>query len=82
MSDGLHIWTVSSQLESGYTVSKWCASCKKWVGELDLAGLVAAGHGDKPPSSLGLKCKACRAPVALTIHPPKEPGGCVGPGRS
>lgn len=71
----LNIWTVREQFENGYTVTKWCPTCKTWAGELDLAGLVAAGYGDKPPLQIGLRHRDCRTLVLLTIHPPPTIGG-------
>jgi hypothetical protein len=68
----LEIWTVRQQLDNHYAVNKWCPTCREWVGELDLAGLVAAGYGDRPPLQLGLKCKKCRTPVLITINPPSR----------
>ncbi len=72
------IWTVRELLTENYSVSKWCPKCQQSLPNLDLAGLVAAGYGDKPPRELKLKCPTCKTRIETRIHPPKS-GGPVGP---
>jgi phage FluMu protein Com len=74
------VWTVREQLEHGYTVRKYCPRCQVGLGELDLAGVVEAGYGDRSPRDLRLKCPKCKTPVLITIHPPMGMGGPVSPG--
>lgn len=74
------IWTVRELLANEHTVDKWCTGCRRGLGELNLAGLVEAGYGDRPPRELRLKCQSCRTPVLITIHPPRKVGGPQSPG--
>lgn len=74
------IWTVKQLFDSGHAVAKWCPVCRKSLPKLDLAGLVEAGYGDKPPRDLPLKCPKCKGRVLITIHPPYAGGIASRPG--
>lgn len=72
MTYPLTIWTIRSQLENGYTIAQWCTQCRGWKDDVDLAGLVARGFGEKPARDLGLRCPACRTRVHLTVQTPSR----------
>lgn len=65
----LTIWTIAEQLENGYTVDQQCPRGHGARSAVDLAGLKAAGFGDRPIRSLGLKCGYCDSRLVFTIHP-------------
>jgi len=47
-------------MPSGYAVDAWCRKCQHTV-RLDLAALIANGHGDEPLIHLPLRCRCgCR----------------------
>ena len=58
-----------------HSVHSICTRCDRWV-KLDLAALIAAGHGDTPLMKLPLRCSQCGR-MGLEI---KVSGQSYGPG--
>ena len=58
-----------------HTVSAYCPACNRFA-ELDLPGLVAAGHGDVPLVRLALRCSECgQAECEVKVSGKAYPGG-------
>lgn len=65
----LTIWTIDDDIANGYTVYSACPRGHANGKKVDLAGLSAAGFGNRPVSRLGLKCGFCDSRLIFTVHP-------------
>jgi len=67
-------------LEHRHRVDAYCPRCDRWA-QLDLATLVAAGHGSRR-LPLPVRCRACGELGRLQVRPPvptRGPGGWMEP---
>jgi DNA-directed RNA polymerase subunit RPC12/RpoP len=58
MPTSINLPTIADHLRHGQDVILTCGQCD-WQRELDLAALVAAGHGDKAVRKMRWRCERC-----------------------
>ncbi len=70
--------TMLDLCEHKYELAVWCGWCRRW-GDLDLARLVAEGHGSRPVLSVRARCRECGERRGLRLRPPvpERPGGVM-----
>lgn len=61
--------TVARLLRHRHGLAAYCPRCRRWE-DLKLGPLIVRGHGERPLSSLRLRCRDCRTVGELQVRPP------------
>jgi hypothetical protein len=64
----IDLGTLAGLLEHRHRLDAYCSRCDRWAA-LDLATVVAAGHGGRR-LPISVRCSACGAPGQLQVRPP------------
>jgi len=72
----IDLGTLAGLLEHRHRLDAYCPRCERWA-ELDLATMVAAGHGGRR-LPITVRCSGCGSSGRLQVRPPvptRGPGG-------
>ncbi len=69
LQPGISIETLGECLRHRHGVAAFCPRCRRWT-ELDLAALVARGHGEVPLNRYRTRCRVCASPGQIQLRAP------------